>query len=313
MKRLVLVALVVLFIGLVCIYIFIPGTINIQQTVRVSATRDGLSRKLFNESEWNHWWPGSIEKGGGTTKYHYGHSVFSIDKQTIGSIVLAAASNRVACTTFLNLVNTKIDTTQVIWSGAVPTSLNPLKRIQIYFATNNIGADVNRILQAVQSHFSKTENVYDYNIRYDGVVDTFLVTTSVEMKTYPSTESIYQLVDLLDKHIQQSGAKETGNPMLNVSTNDSVTYLTRVAIPVNKIIPPGNKIFFKRMPAGGNILVVNVKGGPYSINRAFSQVQNFVSDYHETAPAIPFFSLVTDRRQVTDTGKWITKIYYPIM
>ena len=313
MKRLVLVILVVLFIGLVCIYILIPGNINIRQTVRVSATRDGLSRKLFNENEWNQWWPGTIEKVGASKEYRYGHSVFSIDRQTIGSIVLSAASNKLACSTSLNLVNTKIDTTQVIWTGAVPTSLNPLKRVQIYFAANNLSTDVSQVLQAMQSHFSKTENVYDYNIRYDGVIDTFLVTIFTELKNYPSTESIYQLVDQLKKHIQDNGAKEAGNPMLNVSTNDSVSYLTRVAIPVNKIIPSGNKILFKRMPAGGNILVVDVKGGPNSINQAFSQVQNFVSDYHETAPAIPFFSLVTDRRQVTDTSKWITRIYYPIM
>ena len=313
MKRFVLVVLGVVVIGLACIYFLIPNTINIQQSVLINAPRDGLSRKLFNENEWEHWWPGTIEKNDGVKKYLFGHSVFSIDKQTIGSIVLSAASNKLACSTALSLVNTKIDTTQLIWAAAVPTSFNPLKRIQIYFASDKINADLNDILQAMQSHFSKTENVYDYNIRYDGVIDTFLVTTFKESKTYPSTEFIYQLIDQVKKHIEENGAKETGNPMLNVSTNDSITFLTRVAIPVDKIIPSGNNIVFKRMPAGGNILVADVNGGPNSINRAFDQVQNFVADYHETAPAIPFFSLVTNRRQVTDTSKWVTRIYYPIM
>ncbi|MGZ3846055.1 MAG: hypothetical protein ACXVBH_08360 [Flavisolibacter sp.] len=313
MKRLVLLILLIVLVGLACIYIVIPNTIHIQQTVRVSATKDGLTRKLFNENEWEHWWPGTIEKNGVEKKYVHGRSVFSIDKQTIGSIVLSAVSNKLACNTALNIVNTKIDTTQLIWTAAIPTSFNPVKRVRVYFASNDITTDINDVLQAMQTHFSKTENIYDFNIRYDGVIDSFLVTTSAVLKSYPSTGSIYVLVDHLKKYIQENGAKEVGSPMLNVSTNDSVFYLTRVAIPVDKIIRSVDNISFKRMPAGGNILAVDVKGGPYSVNRAFTQVQNFVADYHETAPAIPFFSLVTDRRQVTDTSKWVTRIYYPIM
>jgi hypothetical protein len=101
--------------------------------------------------------------------------------------------------------------------------------------------------------------------------------------------------------------------MLNVSTADSIHYLTRVGMPVDRIIPTSKEISLKRMPAGGNMLIVDVKGGTSTMNNALQQVQNFISDYHESAPAIPFFSLITDRRKETDTSKWLTKIYYPVM
>jgi hypothetical protein len=64
---------------------------------------------------------------------------------------------------------------------------------------------------------------------------------------------------------------------------------------------------------GGNIFVCEVKGGPYSIDKATRQVQYYMSDHQRAAPAIPFQSLITDRRNETDTSKWITKIYYPVI
>jgi hypothetical protein len=67
------------------------------------------------------------------------------------------------------------------------------------------------------------------------------------------------------------------------------------------------------MPGGGNMLVTEVKGGQIEVNKASVQLLNYISDYNRTAPAIPFESLVTDRRKEPDSSKWITRIYYPVM
>jgi hypothetical protein len=106
---------------------------------------------------------------------------------------------------------------------------------------------------------------------------------------------------------------ETGNPMLNVHTTDSINYLTRVAIPIDKRLPSVKNIEHKWMMGGGKILVAEVRGGPSSINNALRQMENYIHDYGRTVPAIPFQSLVTDRLNLPDTTKWITKIYYPVM
>jgi hypothetical protein len=42
------------------------------------------------------------------------------------------------------------------------------------------------------------------------------------------------------------------------------------------------------------------------------QMKNYISDYQRTVMAIPFQSLVTDRRKEADTTKWLTKLYFPI-
>ena len=67
------------------------------------------------------------------------------------------------------------------------------------------------------------------------------------------------------------------------------------------------------MLPGGNILITEVKGGPEEIKKAYRQVELYISDFQRVAPAIPFESLVTDRRAEKDSTKWITRIYYPVM
>jgi hypothetical protein len=62
----------------------------------------------------------------------------------------------------------------------------------------------------------------------------------------------------------------------------------------------------------GNILVAEVKGGPYTVTNAFNSLHDYVTDHDLQSPAIPFQSLITNRLQQPDSTKWITKIYYPI-
>jgi hypothetical protein len=165
----------------------------------------------------------------------------------------------------------------------------------------------------MQSFFSKPENIYGFTIRQEPVVDSILVSTFAMSKGYPSTAFIYNLLDQLKDYIKNQSAKETGYPMLNINTEDSINYLTRVAIPVDKELKSSGNISYKRMLGRGEILVAEVKGGPGLINNAFYQMKNYVNDYQRVAPAIPFLSLVTDRMNEPDTSKWITRIYYPVM
>ena len=121
------------------------------------------------------------------------------------------------------------------------------------------------------------------------------------------------MVDELRAYILQQGAKETGYPMLNVFTKDSINYLVKVALPVSKALPSSGTMSYRWMLPGGNILITEVKGGPEEIKRAYRQVELYISDFQRVAPAIPFESLVTDRRAEKDSTKWITRIYYPVM
>jgi len=314
MKKWLVIILVILVCFIAFVYFFIPNTMLISQDISIKANREGLYRNLSDEKNWGKWWPGDKTAQTGSTNNDllYNNDVYSIeDRTTLSIIVLIHTSQEVK--TELTIVSKNIDSSELIWQASVPTTYNPLKRLKIYFKTKKIRNDIAALLKKMQSFFSETKNVYGYDIRHELVKDSTLVSTYSESKSYPSTEFIYDLIDQLKKYISSNAATETGFPMLNINRKDSINYVTRVAIPVDKKLPTSGNISYKWMLGGGNIFVVDVQGGPFSINKAFEQLENYVQDHRRTPPAIPFQSLVTDRRKVADTSKWVTRIYYPVM
>ncbi len=169
------------------------------------------------------------------------------------------------------------------------------------------------ILQRIQQFYAKEENLYGREIKKEYVLDSTLISTSGTSEGYPTTESIYQLVSNLKNFAEKNGAQQTGHPMLNIYTADSSIYTTKVALPVDKKLKNSGNIAYRWMLGGGSILVTEVKGGPYTIQKAFTEMENYISDFHRTAPAIPFQSLITDRSKEPDTSKWLTKLYWPVM
>ena len=178
---------------------------------------------------------------------------------------------------------------QLVWNGELISSYNPFKRAKSYYDFNELEENVDSILWKMKSFFSNIQNVYGYNIRHESVKDSILVSTFDISKGYPSTQFIYSLIEQLKKYIKSQSAEETGFPMLNISAADSSNnYTTKVAIPVNKKLSSSGKIQYKWMLGGGNILVTDVRGGNDEINKAFQQVENYMSDRRYVAPAIPF-------------------------
>lgn len=314
MRKAVLMVLIVLLAATAFVYLLIPNIVSFSRVATVGASRDGLSRKLFNEQNWSSWWPGTVNQSNTVVEnFHHHNSAFAVDKKTTSSIDIYVEQDEVKATTSLNIINKNFDTTQLIWTGAIATSYNPIKRIKVFLASRAMIRDIDTVLNRMQSYYSETGHVYDYNIREVPVKDSMLVSTYAISRGYPSVAFIYQLIDQLHQHVARYEAKEMGYPMLNVSTMDSTSFLTRVAIPVNKSLPSSGNIAAKQMPFGGNILVADVKGGTWSVRNALQQVENYIVDHHRSAPAIPFLSMITDRRQEPDTSKWLTRIYYPVM
>jgi hypothetical protein len=314
MKKWLMVLLITLIGFIAAVYLFIPNKIIVSQDIAVKVNREGLYRNLSDEDNWNKWWPGNKTGPDGSGHYNLGfnNAVYKVeDRTTLSFIVLIQDGPEVK--TELTLIAKNPDSSELHWQASLPATYNPLKRLQIYFKAKKINEDLAFLLKKMQSFFSETKNVYGYDIRHELVRDSILVSTFAESRSYPSTEFIYVLVDQLKNYISSNAAKETGLPMLNIFRKDSIHYTTRVAIPVDKKLPSSGNISYKWMLGGGNILVADVQGGPFSINKAFEQLENYVQDHQRAPPAIPFQSLVTDRRNVTDTSKWITRIYYPVM
>ena len=301
----------------VALYVFIPNFIFVKKSTIINISQPAIFRLLIESDQWNKGWPGkgSTTEMKDTSRYVYfnGYS-YSLTDKKYGSLILSIhrGADTVA-TSALNIISISKDSVMLEWEAFIASSYNPLKRIQIYQQSKKIENDIGILLGRMDAYYSKPANVYGIIVTQQSVTDSTLFFTYDSTKGYPGTELIYSLISQLKKYIAGQQANVTGYPMLNIYTKDSVTYLVKVALPVDKKLPPSGKMAYKWMLPGGNILVTEVKGDARDINNAVKQMEFFINDYGRKAPAIQFLSLITDRLQEKDSSIWITRIYYPVM
>jgi len=283
-------------------YIVIPSKLTISDNILIRVNSRSAYRCLTNNTKWEK----LFETIGNerTLNYKVNQILFE------GAAVLIEDQNS-SIPSMIKILSLNQDSSIISWTVSIDNRVNPLKKIEQYFTARTIKNNINNVLHNMKRFMQKEENVYDIVVRQTTVKDTLLISSKNVLKNYPSVENIYSLITVLENYIKAHGAKETGYPMLNVTKTDSMNFLTRVAIPINKIVRENSAIEIKRM-VRGKILISEVKGGPYTITKAFNSLENFVQDHNFSSPAIPFESLITNRLKEADTTKWITKLYYPI-
>ncbi|RYZ58011.1 MAG: hypothetical protein EOO14_10230 [Chitinophagaceae bacterium] len=298
---------------LVVIYLVIPITVVFKEQTHIPLPGKAFSRAFLNPATWTKWWPEStIGDTLSPSQFTYKENIYTIQARKHSSYVISISNGRDSALTELLLVPAKPDSATLNWLGVANTSANPFKRLQKGRWANGVKDDISKLLQHLETHYTKAESLYNFPIREIGVVDSNLISTFAHLPQSPTTEDIYQLLNSLQSFAKNKGAVPTGNPMLNITKQDS-HFLTRVALPIDKSVSPEGNIEYRRMPGGGNILVTEVKGGPHTIEKAFAEMSNWIQDHHRQSPAIPYQSLVTDRRNEPDSNNWVTKIYWPVM
>jgi len=291
------------------IYVFIPNYIHLKAGIGIKATGNALYRVLLDTSQVSSWWPGEITGG----RCYLNDDIYTIRNGNITVLPVFIESQNREIKTSLFLITIVTDSTRLEWVGSLKTSINPFKRISEYLEGKKINSNMNSILEKIQIFYSNPVNIYGFDIVKTLVIDSLLISTEGVSKGYPSNDFIYNLIEKLRKYAIVKSAKESGYPMLNVRTDDSVNYEVKVAIPTNKILESFGDIVQKRMPGRSIILMTNVVGGIGINNQAFDQIQKFAIDHQLKAPAIPFYSLVTERTKEPDTSKWKTSIFFPVM
>jgi hypothetical protein len=309
MKKWIVVIIVLFALLFGSIYIFIPNVINLTTQGDIKATRVGIYRSLLDSSNIKKWWPGEIKND----SLYLDDIVYKIYNSNISVLPIYVNDKNLFLSTSLFLVPNSVESTQLLWTGKMVTSYNPYLRFLAYLKAKHINSSMKLVLQKMQTFYSEPKNIYEFEIKKQLVVDSFLIATIAKSKGYPTNEFIYSLVKKLSNYAAINIAKENGYPMLNVATMDNINFDVKVALPVNKLLPNAGDITQKRMLGRGNILVTEVTGGNTIATRAFNQILQYGNDYQRNSPAIPFYSLITDRLKQPDSTKWVTKIYYPVM
>jgi hypothetical protein len=298
---------------LASLYIFIPNVVTLKSNIGIKVTQQGLYRMLLDTNNVQKWWPGNESKNTDGNKFLLNGYYYKIYANNISLAPVTITNSETDLKTSLYIISLETDSVKLAWVGSMVTSYNPVKRFFAWQKAKKINGDMNSILQKMQFFYSVNENIYGIKVEKALVTDSVLISTGANSKGYPDTKFIYTLINKLRAHAAANNVKETGFPMLNVDTKDSITFNVRVALPISKALPNTGDIAQKRMLADGNILVAEVKGGVATTTAAFEQIIKYSLDYQRVAPAIPFFSLITDRTKEPDSSKWITKVYCPVM
>jgi hypothetical protein len=303
MKRSVIVAIsIALMLGCLALF-FIPANLTISETIHTNVPAAAIHRILSRQTTLNDWLK-PADRADDEPRFRISHSTIEAVE-----IDILYGNNVIASRQYL--IPLKSDSTVIHWKCELKSGPNRIERIKNYFLRNRIRDGLSAMLGREDEYFSDLKNVYGIDIKRTKVTDTRLVTLKQVFPAYPSVNEVYSMITNAKGFATKNGARQTNFAMLNISERDSA-YHTMIAIPVDRNLDNSGEFLFKMM-IPGNILVSEVKGGRYTIEQAFRNMQQFVDDHKLEQPAIPFQSLVTDRSAISDTTQWITRIYFPII
>lgn len=312
MKKTILAILIVLMAGLISIYVFIPKDLKVSKVLAVNASINAGTRFIMDTSQWIKWWPTTDAQTGSHQMLVWNQATHQANTALFNGMGIQTNFKDRSIKGELIFAQLGLDSMAIFWNYQLSSGWNPIKRMEDYFFMKDLKEVITEPIKGLQAFLESKEKVYGMQIVQDMVKDTILVSTKKILPSQPDQATVVAMIDQLKNYAQQTGAKQTGFPMLNITVLDSTHFQTMVALPVDKQIPETANFSWKRMVAG-KILIGEVKGGASKAATAMEQMKLYVQDYHITSPAIPFYSLVNDRRLEKDSTKWITRIYYPVM
>ena len=312
MKKWIVVALILLLLSVSSIYIFIPANIVVTKSIVANANKTGAHRFLTDIANWQKWWPDSSGDSNKMTGLGLDGYRFNKNKSLFTSFEVSIEEKEGVLNSVLQFLPIDSKNTEISWIVSINSGINPFTRIQRYFAAKKLGNTLKVILASMAKYMSNVEHIYGIDIREERVKIEFMTSTKKTFSSYPTTENVYEMIDQVRAYISRPPVKEEDYPMLHINVPDSSHYEVQVAIPISQQLPGSGIFSSKRMLKKGNILSAEVTGGMHTIDDGMKLVDLYILDHQYSNVAIPFQSLITDRRKEKDTTKWITKIYYPI-
>ena len=314
MNRWLLSVVVILAVSVCALYVFIPGTLEVSKVIPVKGNVDAANRVLADTTRWSAWWPGGGGQGSnpdGHPVLTYGNTKYVVMQRFLRSAAVEIDADGLVLPSMLVAAPHRgIDSTFLTWSFRRQTSSNPLERLKDYWAARRIHAEMGDILAGLRNYLETDSLLYGLSIRKERVKDTLVAETTRKLIAYPSTTDIYSVVQVLENFVKGYGGSVIGYPMVNV-TPDSGAYTVRVAVPVDRQTFDKGDIVFHNLPGRALFLDADVHGGEWSVREGLRQMGYYLSDRQRKLMAIPFTSLITDRRVQPDTSKWVTRIYFP--
>lgn len=302
MKRGILVISIVLAAGIYYLYsIDSPLQLSFQTSFPITATQ----RKITDLKTWKAWWPG---KEIADSTYALEDQKLRVQHFTATSFELRETSTQILTTvSFIPYINSG---TQFVLKGYYPLAQNPFKRLAQLSDYLKWKKEIKTLALKMHDHFTNVENLYRFNIQMKKVLNSPHISMTAEFDHQPSWHEVYSLLDQIRTYTRSIRHNVVDSPILNMYT-EAGKQKVMVAYATDTILPSSGPFHLKQMVLG-NILIAEVKGGQSRIDSCQEQILQYVEDYGKTSPAISYQRLITDRRKVSDSSKWITTVNFPV-
>jgi hypothetical protein len=312
MKKWIVWLLVIITLTILSVYIFIPSKIVISGLTASRVSISALYRFISQQNKWEKWWKDSSGKPHSKgDPYTYNGTTFRLTRTGYNVTGIEIEQDGIILQSELTLIATNKDSTWVIWNSRFPSGNNLFTRLQHYKKAQEIGKNMQAVLNNLNQFTSDPQKVYGISIIRTSFRDTNMLSTRFVTTGFPATEDIYGKFDMLKKNIQIQHGKVTGYPMMHVNMLKADSFETQLAIPTDHTLKNEGNTFYRKM-VPGNFLSAIVKGGEYTIRESMQQLDFYQKDHGKIQMARPFEQLITDRTLEPDTTKWITRIYLPV-
>jgi effector-binding domain-containing protein len=313
MKKIIIYFLGMLALIVMGIYIVLPSQITFSKIAIINKNENLVQRFLFKEDNWTKWFPESTDTFHSSRRgsFLFKGNIYQIISTSLYGVNLLIKQKGKSLHTTISILHLNDKKVAIDWESQMERTNNPVKMISNYFYARKLKERMGQITSCLEKFLSVSKNVYGIDIFETKITDTLLVVTKIKTAVCLSTSEIYEKIKMLKNYIETKNAKPTSYPMIHL-TKLSDGYETMLGIPVDKEIAESNLYLFKRM-VPGKMLVTTINGSQAVVDRAYHELLNYAIDHQRIQIANSFLSLITDRMEVKDSTKWVTKISYPVM
>ena len=300
---------IVAFIGF--FYLYIPTNLKLS-TFKISNVHELTVTRLISDAK-------LLKQSFGTfydsakDKIEINGIRFAIQPALSNIVGIDIESEHVKKQSFITANSVTKETTAINWFLEFKTTWNPIQRLKDYQEAIKIKKATAQLLNTLNDYVEQTKHIYGFDIKEVTLKDTVLISTKFISKGLPTNAQIYTQAEALNKYLTSFHKKALNNPMVTVLENPSNDYTVMVGVSIDGAVPETDIYRIKKMPVNGKMFVTDVIGGPHAIRNGYDALKNYLLDAKRPSPAVPFELLVTDRNQITDSTKWQTRIYYPVM
>jgi hypothetical protein len=311
MKYARLVMTLLILSSVISFYWLIPSTIKVS-TFKVTGAHELTILRLINNQDLT-FKSMSNFKDKSKNQIKIDDIQFSLNNVLSNLIQLDITTDKLKTKSFITVNSINKDSAAIHWFFEIKSDWNPLHRWSDYQEAKKIKNATAQLLNEIKTFVEKPVNVYGFDIKEISLKDTLLIVTKFKCDKRPTNAQIYNATDELSKYLNQFNVKAINNPMVTILDNQTYDYTVMVGLSIESKIPETEKFTLKRMPVNGKMFVAEVTGGSSTIQNGYSALKNYLLDSKRPSPAVPFELLINDRRQITDSAKWQTRLYYPVM